>query len=87
MGEIDRFVPSPLSPLIVLDFTHALAGPYCTMLLASYGLEMAWHLGSQVPGGGQPGTLFSCAGGSTRRSWVSLDTVPATAPTPLSIAV
>lgn len=30
-------MPGPLSPLIVLDFTHALAGPYCTMLLASYG--------------------------------------------------
>ena len=27
----------PLDPLVVLDFTHALAGPYCTMLLASYG--------------------------------------------------
>ena len=44
MGEFDRFVPGPLSPLIVLDFTLALAGPYCTMLLASYCLEMAWHV-------------------------------------------
>ncbi len=30
-------MPGPLDPLVVLDFTHALAGPYCTMLLASYG--------------------------------------------------
>ena len=30
----------PLDPLIVLDFTHALAGPYCTMLLASYGASV-----------------------------------------------
>ncbi len=40
MGEFDRFMPGPLSPLIVLDFTHALAGPYCTMLLASYGASV-----------------------------------------------
>lgn len=33
-------MPGPLSPLIVLDFTHALAGPYCTMLLASYGASV-----------------------------------------------
>lgn len=30
-------MPGPLNPLVVLDFTHALAGPYCTLLLASYG--------------------------------------------------
>ena len=33
-------MPGPLSPLVVLDFTHALAGPYCTMLLASYGASV-----------------------------------------------
>ncbi|MGA3201269.1 MAG: CoA transferase [Bryobacteraceae bacterium] len=31
---------SPLSGLRVLDFSHALAGPYCTMLLAQYGAEI-----------------------------------------------
>ncbi len=30
----------PLSGLRVLDFSHALAGPYCTMLLAQYGAEI-----------------------------------------------
>ncbi|MHB1328016.1 MAG: CaiB/BaiF CoA transferase family protein [Gemmatimonadales bacterium] len=28
---------SPLAGLLVLDFSHALAGPYCTMLMARYG--------------------------------------------------
>ncbi len=30
----------PLDGLIVLDFTHALAGPYCTMLMAAYGASV-----------------------------------------------
>lgn len=32
--------PSALGGLRVLDFSHALAGPYCTMLLATYGAEI-----------------------------------------------
>src|ERR1700689_259163 len=28
---------APLDGLTVLDFSHALAGPYCTMLMAAYG--------------------------------------------------
>jgi crotonobetainyl-CoA:carnitine CoA-transferase CaiB-like acyl-CoA transferase len=31
---------SPLSGLRVLDFSHALAGPYCTMFLSQYGAEI-----------------------------------------------
>lgn len=30
----------PLDGLIVLDFSHALAGPYCTMLMATYGARV-----------------------------------------------
>jgi len=30
-------VPLPLDDIKVLDFSHALAGPYCTLLLADYG--------------------------------------------------
>jgi crotonobetainyl-CoA:carnitine CoA-transferase CaiB-like acyl-CoA transferase len=33
-------VGSPLSRIRVLDFSHALAGPYCTMLLSDYGAEV-----------------------------------------------
>lgn len=33
-------MPSPLDNLRVLDFSHALAGPYCTMLMATYGAEV-----------------------------------------------
>ncbi|HME10651.1 MAG TPA: CoA transferase [Bryobacteraceae bacterium] len=33
-------MPSALDGLTVLDFSHALAGPYCTMLLAQYGARV-----------------------------------------------
>jgi crotonobetainyl-CoA:carnitine CoA-transferase CaiB-like acyl-CoA transferase len=33
-------MPAPLEGLRVLDFSHALAGPYCTMLMAQYGAEV-----------------------------------------------
>lgn len=33
-------MPTPLDGLIVLDFSHALAGPYCTMLLSQYGANV-----------------------------------------------
>jgi crotonobetainyl-CoA:carnitine CoA-transferase CaiB-like acyl-CoA transferase len=31
---------TPLEGLVVLDFSHALAGPYCTMLMAQYGARV-----------------------------------------------
>ena len=33
-------VSTPLDGLTVLDFSHALAGPYCTMLMAAYGARV-----------------------------------------------
>src|SRR5450631_1765575 len=30
----------PLDGITVLDFSHALAGPYCTMLMAAYGAKV-----------------------------------------------
>lgn len=46
---------SPLTGLRVLDFTHALAGPYCTMLLAQYGADVF--------------KIEDPAGGDVGRSW------------------
>ena len=46
---------SPLTGLRVLDFSHALAGPYCTMLLAQYGAEVY--------------KIEDPAGGDVGRSW------------------
>jgi crotonobetainyl-CoA:carnitine CoA-transferase CaiB-like acyl-CoA transferase len=33
-------VAAPLDGLVVLDFTHALAGPYCTTLVATCGANL-----------------------------------------------
>jgi crotonobetainyl-CoA:carnitine CoA-transferase CaiB-like acyl-CoA transferase len=31
---------TPLDRLVVIDLTHAIAGPYCTMLMATYGANV-----------------------------------------------
>jgi crotonobetainyl-CoA:carnitine CoA-transferase CaiB-like acyl-CoA transferase len=44
--------PSALAGIRILDFTHALSGPYCTMLLSDYGATV-YKL--EHPGGGDMG--------------------------------
>src|SRR5580704_19681054 len=49
-------MPTPLDGLVVLDFSHALAGPYCTMLMAQYGAEV---FKIESPGDGEVGRSWA----------------------------
>src|ERR1700691_2919840 len=46
---------APLDGLTVLDFSHALAGPYCTMLMAAYGARV---IKVESPGQGDIGRTW-----------------------------
>jgi formyl-CoA transferase/CoA:oxalate CoA-transferase len=46
---------TPLEGLRVLDFSHALAGPYCTMLMAHYGADV---YKIETPEGGEVGRTW-----------------------------
>lgn len=48
-------MPTPLDGLRVLDFSHALAGPYCTMILSQYG---AGVYKIESPDGGEVGRTW-----------------------------
>src|SRR5580658_3363378 len=45
----------PLDGITVLDFSHALAGPYCTMLMAAYGARV---IKVESPGPGDIGRTW-----------------------------
>jgi crotonobetainyl-CoA:carnitine CoA-transferase CaiB-like acyl-CoA transferase len=45
----------PLDGITVLDFSHALAGPYCTMLMAAYGARV---IKVESPGAGDIGRYW-----------------------------
>src|SRR5271154_3925899 len=49
-------MPTPLDGIRVLDFSHALAGPYCTMLMAQYGADV---YKIETPDGGEVGRTWA----------------------------
>src|SRR6266700_6780996 len=54
-GVVDMTGPLPLEGFRVLDLTHALAGPYCTMLLGDLGADV---LKVEPPGDGDHARLW-----------------------------